>query len=96
MAVTDIIIILGILGATGVILYMFREILRWDKSLISGKNPLLIIIGVFLISILFGRKIISAFFAVLFSQELIGFWVLLLLIVGIFLVLYIGKLFKQW
>ena len=96
MAVTDIIIILGIMGAGGLIFYMLKEILKWDKINVTGQHFLLLIIGFIILTIILGKIIITTLLNALLSAELLPMWIFIGAIVVFIGFFYVGKLFKQW
>jgi len=96
MAVTDIIIILGILGAGGLIFYMLKETLKWDKINISGLNPLLLLVGFIILVIILGKIVITTMLNALLSAELLPMWIFIGAIIVFIGVFYVGKLFKEW
>lgn len=96
MAVTDIIIILGILGACGLIFYMLREIFKWDKIVVTGQHFLLLVVGFVILIIILGNIIITTLLNALLSAELLPMWIFIGAIVVFIGVFYVGKMFKQW
>ncbi|MFA6088292.1 MAG: hypothetical protein WC755_00380 [Candidatus Woesearchaeota archaeon] len=96
MAVTDIIIALGIIAALALVLYMSKEVFRWDRTLFSAKGILFSIIGFFVLVIVVGRIILTTLIQVIFDVALFPLWIFLGGIVGLVGIFYFGKLFRQW